>query len=251
MISLNELTEKVNKGISDYIGFDVQEIFNQSDFITIFGGAVRDSLAGLKIHDVDILCMPRSANILASFLEEKYGYERIDLYDEDALNMYKGISLISQPWTFMNNKKKIIQIIRPIFKGTVTDYIKSYKDLIKNVDLSCCGVYLHYLNIPGFGNYNHGGLRLSEACKDALIHCLSRVYNVNNWSKLYNEHRTLHRRYKLEDRGWINLDTISNINRLKIDRKMKLIILNFNQEYDYKIWTEHEHLNVKYEPENL
>jgi len=47
MITLKDLTEKVKKGISDYIGFNVQEIFDQSDYITIYGGAVRDSIAGM------------------------------------------------------------------------------------------------------------------------------------------------------------------------------------------------------------
>ena len=108
MITLKDLTEKVKKGISDYIGFNVQEIFDQSDYITIYGGAVRDSIAGMDIHDVDILCVSKSAKILYKFLNSKYNYKRLDLYDLDALNMYKGIRIISEPWTLMNDNGKII-----------------------------------------------------------------------------------------------------------------------------------------------
>ena len=245
--TLEDLKNRVQKGISNYIGFDVQEIFNQGDYITIFGGSVRDSLAGLKIHDVDILCMPKSANTLAQFLNEKYGYERIDLYDEDALNMYKGISLIHQPWTLMNDKKKIIQIIKPTFRNNEIDYIRAYQDLIKNVDLSCCGVYLNYLNMPGINGYNHGGIRITEACKDAIIHCLSRVYEVNRWSKLYNTNRTIQRDNKLRDRGWTNLANLANsVNKLKIDRRLKLNALNFKPEVGYTIWTKDEYLHRKH-----
>lgn len=37
--TLKELTEKIIKGISDYLEFDVKEILAVSDYITIFGGA--------------------------------------------------------------------------------------------------------------------------------------------------------------------------------------------------------------------
>ena len=64
MFNLKDLETKIIKRISNYIGFDVNEIFGVSDQITIFGGAVRDSLAGLEIHDIDILCMNESAHKL-------------------------------------------------------------------------------------------------------------------------------------------------------------------------------------------
>jgi len=154
MIILKDLQNKVEKRISDYIEFDVKELFEVSDYITIYGGAVRDSLADLEIHDIDILCMPDSANKLKKYLK-KYNYISLDLYDPDSLNMYHGISLIAEPWTLMNDNKKIIQIIRPRWKGQINPnthkmngdgYQQAYHDLIKNVDISCCGVFLEYRN---------------------------------------------------------------------------------------------------------
>ena len=223
-------------------------MFAVSDYITIYGGAVRDSLAGLEIHDIDILCMPDSAYKLRKFLKDKYNYETLELYDQDTLNMYHGISMISEPWTLMNDNKKIIQIIRPMWKGEINPdthrmnqygYQQAYRDLIKNVDLSCCGVFLE----------NHGKeLMLMEACKDGIIHCLSKTFVINEWSKLYNSNRTLYREHKLSSRGWNNLNelgyysTSDEKNKLKKQRVAKICTLEFTPEYDYKVWTEEEYL---------
>jgi hypothetical protein len=251
MLTLKDLQNKIEKRISDYIEFDVRELFNVSDYITIYGGAVRDSLADLEIHDIDILCMPDSAHKLREFLKDKYNYQILDLYDQDTLNMYHGISLISEPWTLMNDSKKIIQIIRPRWKGYIDPnnhkmngegYQQAYRDLIKNVDLSCCGVFLE----------KDKEIRLREACKNAITHCLSKVYEVNEWSGLYNKDRTLYREHKLSSRGWEDLNSKldifqpyknTNIWWKKKEREMKINSLGFEPEYDYKIWTEDEYLS--------
>jgi hypothetical protein len=243
MITLKNLQDKVEERISDYMEFDIKELFGVSDYITIFGGSVRDSLADLEIHDIDILCMPDSAKKLRTFLHTK-GYTTLDLYDIDTLNMYKGISLISEPWTLMNKNRKIIQIIRPTFggpgrnnKSSEMEYQLAYYNLIKNVDLSCCGVFLENFGLS---------LRLREACKNSIIQCLSRTYIINEWSKMYNRNRTDFREYKLDSRGWKNLEDslrLDKKSKLKKDRQMKLINLEFKPEYDYKIWTEQEYLN--------
>lgn len=246
MFTLKDLQDKVEKRISDYIEFDVKELFAVSDYITIYGGAVRDSLAGLEIHDIDILCMPESAYKLRKFLKDKYNYETLELYDQDTLNMYHGISMISEPWTLMNDNKKIIQIIRPTWKGEINPnthrmnqdgYQQAYRDLIKNVDLSCCGVFLEHQG---------RGLMLMEACKDAIIHCLSKTFTINEWSKLYNTSRTLYRQHKLSSRGWDNLNGVEYTmfeknKKLKKERFAKISALEFKPEYDYKVWTEEEY----------
>jgi len=244
MFTLKDLQEKIEKRISDYIEFDVRELFEISDYITIYGGAVRDSIAALEIHDVDILCMPNSAYLLRSFLKKEYNYQTLDLFDQDTLNMYNGISLISEPWTLMNDNKKIIQIIRPTWKGGIKQnigsaYQQEYRDLIKNVDISCCGVFIEKQDEK---------IILKEACKDAIIHCLSKTYIINEWSKLYNMNRISHRENKLISRGWSNYNDIiypyrSNKIENRKKRKIKIYTLEFKPEYDYKIWTEDEYLN--------
>lgn len=194
-IRLSDLTKKVANSISEYIEFDVNDIFDSSDYITM---AVRDSLAGLLIHDVDILCMANSARKLDEFLLTK-GYSRLDLYDWDAINMYKDITVIEEPWTLQNKNGKIIQIIRPRFEWSKTipledSYLKSYKNLIKNVDISCCGVFLE--KEPPFCE-----LKIGESCKNAIINCLTKTFEINEWGQLYNENRIHKRIDKLKSRG--------------------------------------------------
>ena len=82
MHTLESLTDQILSSISDYVEFDAKEIFEQGDFIAIFGGAVRDSIAKKEIHDIDILCLPESAHHLREFVISK-GYELADLYDKD------------------------------------------------------------------------------------------------------------------------------------------------------------------------
>lgn len=247
--TLKELQNKVEKHISDYIEFDVKELFEVSDYITIYGGAVRDGIAKMDIHDVDILCMPQSANKLRAFLEEKYNYEILDLVKPDSLNMYKDISMIAEPWTLMNEHKRIIQIIRPRYDGgpntkfgdNEIKYQKAYYNLIKNVDISCCGVFLENLGDT---------VKLREACKNGIINCLTNTFEINDWSLLYNYNRTSFREDKLKKRGWVNLNdkvydfpwNNSKQELLQTNRKMKICSLDFTPEYDFKIWTEQEYL---------
>jgi hypothetical protein len=247
-----ELTEKVKRGISDYLEFDVQEIFDVSDFITIYGGAVRDSLAGMSINDIDILCMSDSAKMLTNFLITEKDYRTIELYDIDAMAMYKDISLISEPITLIKGEK-IIQIIRPSYAikytkrtsdifythkiikdDAIESYKKSYIDLIKNVDISCCGVFLYNEN---------NNLRLMEACENGIIHCLNKYYVINKISKLYSENRTFKREMKLVGKGWTNIEEPNEYFFEKTDknelnqyiRKIKMDKLNIKTEYYYKI----------------
>lgn len=242
-MTLEELRDKVINTLSEYLEFDVREIFKLSDYITIYGGAVRDSIAEMEINDVDILCMPESANKLRKFIEERE-YKRYELYNRDTLEMYKGIRLISEPLTFLNPNRKIIQIIRPTFKNTVKDYVNSYVSLIKNVDISCCGVFLEF---------NGKELILKEACKNAIVHSLSKTYEINNWAKLYNNDRTAFRDHKLTGRGWTNLNTdnfysrtknLKVVSEQKVKRRLKLCQLEFQPEVDdkyYKVWCEDEY----------
>lgn len=229
MITLKELQEKVERRISEYVEFDIREIFTIADSISIYGGAVRDSIADLEIHDVDILCMPQSAIKLKNFVESK-NFEMMDLHKRSSIELYKDISVINEPWTLMNDHKKIIQIIRPA--GNKYSNIKSYKDLIKNVDISCCGVFL-----DGFEE-----VKLQESCKDAIVHCLSKTFELNEWSALYNVNRTGMRKYKLEQRGWQNIyeKYMNKKKQLKMERNIKIKKLDFKPEYEYKIWNEED-----------
>jgi len=82
-MNLNDLKIKISERISDYLEFNTEEIFDQGDYIAIFGGAVRDSIADMDINDVDIICMSKSAKNLAKYIIEKHDYKQYDLYNKD------------------------------------------------------------------------------------------------------------------------------------------------------------------------
>ena len=257
-VSLKALSKNAVDRISDYLGFSTKELFDQGDFIAIFGGATRDSIADQEIHDIDILALSKSAHRLRDFILEK-GYKPLDLYDKDQWEMYRTISIISEPWTFIKDYK-IIQIIRPRYMVNKNSPIgttgtDAFYDVIMNVDLSCCGTFLEKNNHPikwppmqirEGEDLMVGEIVLREACPDAILHCMSKKFETK-YSKMYNKDRTLHREYKMIDRGWkkINDSDIPKTNNenLKNERNLKLRKMFFKPEYEFQIWKYREHLS--------
>lgn len=244
--TLKELTEKVTKRISEYLGFDIIELFATSDYITIYGGAVRDSLADKEINDIDILCMIDSGIATVNFIKNK-GFDKLDLYDIDAIRMYSQLTMISEPWTYINDKK-IVQIIRPRYRFGVSDYVENYTNILKNVDFSCCGVFLELKD---------GEIRLKESCRNAIVHCLTKTYEKNTWAKLYESNRATIREDKLKRNGWKNIDVrsdpfiyIDEVPGIKLERLLKITSLEFRPEYSYKIWTSDEYKERKKEKDD-
>ena len=46
---------EIKKRVDDYLGFDSDRLFKSCDLVRIFGGAIRDSICGDPINDIDIL----------------------------------------------------------------------------------------------------------------------------------------------------------------------------------------------------
>ena len=81
--------------------------------------------------------------------------------------------------------------------------------MIVNVDLSCCGV-------------SYDG-ELHEDFNNAIIHCQSMVYSVNHTALMYSDSKAMHRRAKLQERGWKEITNETWVNRdLKINLSLKL-----------------------------
>lgn len=228
-----KLTKICTDSISKYLNMDVDEIFNVGDYIAIFGGAVRDSLAQKEIHDVDILCLSESAKKLSEYLEN-INFLKVDLYDQHQLAMYKEILIINEPWTFIKDKK-IIQIIRPVGVYQSLDptnknhisyksLIDSYYSVLSNIDLSCCGVFLE--------RDRDAIIKLKESHPQSIAHCRSCIFEILKKNSMFNQHRTDMRSFKLIDRGWKN---INNINKKDV-RRAKLKNLETPQKpmYPYK-----------------
>jgi hypothetical protein len=212
--------DKIRKSLSEYLEFDSDELFKSKfNLVRVFGGAIRDTIAEQSIHDVDILCGSKALKYIESILEQN-GYQYMKMLNgKDLQEMYSEIHIINEPHTWVKGKK-IVQLIRPSlgsFLSSVVNadtiysmdediYKQGFKDLISNVDLSCCGV-------------SYDGETLYEDYPNAIIHCQSKVYSVNNFAKMYSRKRIHHRTAKLENRGWKQVENVTNVNRdMKIER---------------------------------
>lgn len=201
--------DKIRQSLSEYLEFDSDELFKSKfNLVRVFGGAIRDTIAEQTIHDVDILCGSKALKYIESILEQN-GYQYVEMLNgKDLQEMYSEIHIINEPHTWIKGKK-IVQLIRPslgLAGGDESIYRKGFKDLISNVDLSCCGV-------------SYDGETLYEDYPNAIIHCQSKVYSVNNLAKMYSRKRIHHRTAKLIERGWKITENVTNVNRdMKIER---------------------------------
>jgi len=202
---LNKANVKIR--LSDYLDFHVDSLFDLSGDFAIFGGAVRDSIANRKIHDIDILCLPHGFKQLVDFFTES-NFKKVRA-NYDIENMYKGVRLIREPITFQKDNC-IVQLIRPclgkieknITVQQVTDSIALsvfYKTL-SHVDLSCCGVY-----------YQNG--TVYESVHNAIRDCSDEKFRVNFDALMINSERLQSRIYKLEGRGWTKYEDTPKINQ--------------------------------------
>jgi|GEM_PF-6278693 len=184
-----KLHEQVKHKISDYLHFSIDKLLNNTDAV-VFGGAVRDSIANLDIHDVDILALPRATQTIASQLSVR-GFIHLRMSNADIIKMYDGIKIINEPWTFVKGDT-IVQVIRPAL-GQFTDLRLKFKEILANVDISACGVA-----------YRQG--ELFETFEDEDIspikHCKEKVFVTLVDNIMHMSDRISHRKAKLFDRGW-------------------------------------------------
>lgn len=175
----------VKQGLTNYLGFDIDELLTGNDAV-VYGGAPRDCLAELPISDIDIMALPRSAQMIAERLIQK-GFEAIPFAKIDITSLYLGIRIINEPLTFIKSKCTV-QIIRPSILLS-DDPRHKLRHCLENVDLSCCGVAY----VPN---------SLYETFNGAISHCKRKVFQQLKGNAFYRADRILHRMHKLQDRGW-------------------------------------------------
>ena len=193
--------DKIRKSLSDYLEFDSDELFKSKfNLVRVFGGAIRDILAGQKINDIDILCGSKAIKYIESVLEQN-GYQYMEMLNgKDLQAIYSEIHIINEPHTWIKGKK-IVQLIRPVVvDNNEVEYEEGFRDLISNVDFSCCGV-------------SYDGETLYEDYPNAIVHCQSKVFSVNMNAKMYSQKRAQHRKVKLETRGWKEIESKTDVNR--------------------------------------
>lgn len=228
------MTNKIKSKLDEYLEFDSSLIFKSDDFekirvkrlIRIFGGAIRDIIADMPINDIDILSGAQSIKPLESILKRN-GYHYVDsLTPKDLSSIYHDIKVINEPHTWIKGTK-IVQIIRPVNsyftehrQNTPSEiYEAGFINLIQNVDMSCCGV-------------SYDGEFIYENYSNAISHCINRVFEVNKKAIMYSSNRFLHRKYKLEDRGWKELSDKSDFRNLKLDSILNSDKFEYRKESD-------------------
>jgi len=178
------------------------------------------------------------------------------LTPKDLSSIYTDIKIINEPHSWVK-EDKIIQLIRPaggllktrettpgceqkrrviglanilihasdalkeIQKPEIREsiYKKSFIDLIRNVDISCCGV-------------SYDGEKVYENYESAVSHCKNGIFIINKEAKMYSNKRIIHRTTKLIGRGWEEVNPGVATNRdLKIDKILDEDILDYIPEY--------------------
>jgi hypothetical protein len=198
----------IKEKLDEYLEFDSNLIFNRvpiEDYgiklkrlVRIFGGAIRDIIAGQTINDVDILVGAQSSKLVELTLKEN-GYTYMEsLTPKDLSSVYTDIHVINEPRTWMKGTK-IVQLIRPVIRvkrdSDLRYYEKGFVDLIQNVDISCCGV-------------SWDGVHLYENFPNAIAHCQNLSFYVNRRAKMYSEKRSAMRSYKFIERGWRKIEMV-------------------------------------------
>ena len=199
------MTNKIKNKITEYLTFDIKKIINEDiDECYIFGGAIRDIIADMPINDIDILCMTQSHKKLSTVLEKEGYYLSKSIGGLDINSMYKDIHCIFEPHNWIkivNGEIRLVQLIRP-------SGIYRINYLLKNVDLSCCGVYYSYKD------------GLKESIDFAIDDCLNKKYIKHSDHIMHQPTRTMDRINKLENRGWKQY----HLDELKEERKRRMRI---------------------------
>lgn len=200
----------VKRRIDEYLELDTADMFKEVDYATIFGGAVRDSICNHNINDVDILCMRNSCNKLIDYIT-KHGWTfDIDYNKKHIFSLYRDVeNYINEPKTFVkiiNNSIRRIQFIIPSVKLSekskdINNVINFYKKLLKNVDISNCGV-------------SFNGKKVKEEIENSILHCSLNVALELKSNILYKNSSTRYceRIEKFKERKWLIFGDVNEFN---------------------------------------
>ena len=194
-VASEQITIDVRTALGAYLETHPDNLLKDTDAM-IFGGALRDIIAGDEINDIDIVSYSHGGQVLLERLEEM-GYKNIKSNDET----YYKIYAIEKVMTLVNGDKTI-QLVRPKnpnLKGDIrtlpeTHSLECWTELIKfvaDVDIICCSL----IYSPLFSG-------VIETHPNTINQCLRKIIKINKDSKLKTD-REEDRIKKLQDKGWI------------------------------------------------
>lgn len=169
----------------------------------IYGGAIRDALAGIKIEgDLDILVPEWNRNAInGSFASSTRWTElkKKSHYPEESTIRH----LLSDVRSYLSSSGREVQIITASEKRSdkIHEFDSNLINVVANVDIICCGVMMDIL-----GN-------VFEVTKGALNDCKKKELHLSkeiDRAKIRTDHMKS-RIQKLEKRGWINKINMNKI----------------------------------------
>ncbi len=181
----------------------------------VYGGAIRDSLAGLPIKgDLDI-SMPRNMFkvIQKKFMQSVRWHKNIKSLNKlsvsNSANPTTVKKILSSVETFANIADKKIQLIAPNIcdEVNINGIDSGIIDIVSNVDIVCCGVLTDMFGI------------IYEIVPGAFDDCKNKILNFNSDIKVtHTSIKQLNLRItKLKQRGWTNNININKIELIKED----------------------------------
>lgn len=196
------MKDLIKKYLDEYLEFDSDKIFNNTDYAVVFGGSLRDIVAGdsFTIKDIDIMCLPLSKRIIHNILLEE-GYTKYDLFSPDVFLLYSQIKCIFEPKTFVKGNK-IVQLISPTIRNGDVNFNSlknNFFKILTNVDLSSSGLV-------------YDGKLLYESVKNATQHCKDKRFIEIKDAEMYNKDRIVIRKDNLIRKGWNEYRKTDDIN---------------------------------------
>jgi hypothetical protein len=231
-----KLEKKVYTKLSDYLGFEVKFLLQNTDYSIIFGGAIRDIIGNVEINDIDIMCFGNSYRMTKQNLEDNGYFESSKLTTKDIAALYSDIHIIYEPATYIkqiNNELKIVQLIRPAHvknfgdngvahNNSLNTQLLNFNYALENVDINICGV--GYSTKKG----------LFEIVDGSIFYILNKCFTVNNNAAMYHKNRIYIRIEKMKNKGYLCLSgTGGHLNFKERERIFKEI--EFKKERFYKL----------------
>lgn len=194
-----ESSELLSKAVFDalrkYLKADPNEIiFLPNTDPVIFGGAVRDTIAGLEINDVDVICGSITCMAIGDKLISK-GFVTVTLDPDEYKNRLFGLTRFKLD----NTQIDLISPARFVKTASDTTAVKlTMIQTIQNVDIRACAV----------GYSTRSGIL--EFIEGAVQDCLLQQIVEQPDAQLHLPGRAEERIAKLIKRGWENTATKKN-----------------------------------------
>jgi hypothetical protein len=246
--------ERIIKHINKFVPFDIKEILQLGDPV-IFGGAVRDSIADIKVYDVDIVALTKTAQIIDGFLTQN-GYTQVrcikdcnkessqgklrgqcdvchDIYQIKWFNVitYKPTAQNKLKLKFIADEERrhpvSIQLIRPsLGQFFMTENAVSFGfqrvrevEFLKNLQQQQLhevkDFILSNVDISSCGVALDNHLNLKEIVPNAFNDCIQHKFRVNPAAEFFNFKRSRARVQKLLDRNWKLYDSQAYLGKLR------------------------------------